>query len=132
MQEQVLIDNGPQVTLGVVVVRVKKPKLRDYKRFIELVAEMRLSIDIQSLFSGEQEASRRAFEALAQTPDKIAELCALASDATADQALDADPEQVLELLVACIKHANVVQAISDAVKKVWGAGPTPPTQTQRD
>ncbi len=129
MTEATLIDSGPQLYLGSVLVRVKKPRLRDYKRFIELVAEFRFKVDLRILFSGDDQAAKEAFIALAETPDKVAEICALASDATVEQALDADLEQTLELVIACVKHANVVQAITGALKKVWGVTGTPPQET---
>lgn len=124
--ESVMTPNGPQVRLGAVLVRIKKPKLKDYKRFIQLVAELRFSVDLNALFAGDPAAAKPAFEALAQAPDALAEVCALASDATVEQAMEADIEQVMELFVACVKHANVVEAITGSLKKVWGAEPQAP------
>lgn len=128
--ESITTESGPQVQLGAVVVTVKKPKLKDYKRFLKLVAEVRYTVDFEALTGSDPAKSAQAFEALADVPDKVAELCSLASDATVEQAGEADLEQVLGLLVACIKHANVLKALGEAVKKMAGAEGQAPKEDQ--
>ncbi len=123
-ETQVLGENGPECQLGAVLVRVRKPKLKDYTRFLMVVAEIRMTVNIEALFSNNPADSGKAWQVLAEVPEKVALVCSLASDATIEQAQEADLEQAIDLFVACVKYANVVGAISGALKKVWGATET--------
>ena len=130
--ESKMLPRGREVDfLGEKVVVLPIP-LRKWKELVVKVAEIVDLADIQAL-TGEGDF-KTAFSRLQDAPEKIAELCALATPVEKDKVLDADFEQAFGLLIVAIEVNNVIKVLKDAIKKVKGpvekveAGEAQPTQ----
>ena len=111
-----MTQNPPTVTK----IKVFPIPLRAWKDLVLKVAELIDLADIQALTGDASDpgAFKAAFARLQDAPDKIAELCSLATPATKDQVLNADFEQAFGLLMVVLQVNNVAKVLKDAIKKV--------------
>lgn len=119
--ESVILPPGKKVSFNGKEYQVKPLPIRKYKVLLEKVAEIVDLSDLKALMGEESANSGVALRKFADAPDKLAEICELATGITKDEVLDGDIEQVIGLLIATIQVNNIIKVFTDAIKKIKGS-----------